>query len=53
MIMVWLFNLFNEYVEYNEERYYKFQEKIIKVLSSYFKTSLVMKDSSNVNMLFI
>ena len=47
------FNLFNEYVEYNEERYYKFQEKIIKVLSSYFKTSLVMKDSSNVNMLFI
>ena len=38
------FDLFNEYVEYEDEKYFKFLEIIIKIINSLFKTAVNLKN---------
>lgn len=43
------FALFNEYVELEEEKYYKFLEQILKIISSFFKMAISAKSFTEVS----
>lgn len=44
------FALFNEYVELEDEKYYKYLEQIVKIISSFFKMAVSAKSFSEVSL---